>query len=156
MKDNAASFIAKSTIKAADLEHRRKINFNIAKYNAVVPIGKQQFGGNVMLAREKAKNRKWDAIEHLDRYLEEFERKITARGAKVIWAETTEQALEQIGKICKEKNCKTLVKSKSMVTEEIHLNHYLESIGIESVETDLGEYIQQLDGEAPYHNGKPR
>jgi len=150
MKETAASFIAKSTIKAADLEHRRKINFNISKYNAVVPIGKQQFS-DVMLAREKAKNRKWEAIEHLDRYLEEFERKITARGAKVIWAENAQEALEEIGKICKAKNCKTLVKSKSMVTEEIHLNPYLESMGIESVETDLGEYIQQLDGEAPYH-----
>ena len=150
MKDTAASFIAKSTIKAADLEHRRKINFNIGKYNAVVPIGKQQFS-NVMLARERAKNRKWDAIEHLDRYLEEFERKISARGAKVIWAENGEEALATIGKICAEKKCKTLVKSKSMVTEEIHLNNYLASQGIESVETDLGEYIQQLDGEAPYH-----
>jgi L-lactate dehydrogenase complex protein LldF len=150
MKETAASFIAKSTIKSADLEHRRKINFNISKYNAVVPIGKQQFS-DVMLAREKAKNRKWEAIEHLDRYLEEFERKITARGAKVIWAENAQEALEEIGKICKAKNCKTLVKSKSMVTEEIHLNPYLESMGIESVETDLGEYIQQLDGEAPYH-----
>ncbi len=151
MKDTAASFIAKSTIKAADLDHRRKINFNINRYNAAVPKGKQQFGNNVMLAREKAKNRKWDAIEHLDRYLEEFERKITARGAKVIWAENGQEALDEIGKICKEKQCKTLVKSKSMVTEEIHLNKYLESMGIESVETDLGEYIQQLDGEAPYH-----
>ena len=150
MKDTAASFIAKSTIKAADLEHRRKINFNIGKYNAVVPIGKKQFS-NVMLARERAKNRKWDAIEHLDKYLEEFERKITARGAKVIWAENADDALEAIGQICKEKKCKTLVKSKSMVTEEIHLNNYLASIGINSVETDLGEYIQQLDGEAPYH-----
>ena len=76
MKNTAASFIAKSTIKAADLEHRRKINYNINKYNAVVPQGKQQFGGQVMQAREMAKNRKWDAIEHLDRYLEEFEKKI--------------------------------------------------------------------------------
>lgn len=151
MKNTAASFIAKSTIKAADLEHRRKINFNIGKYNAVVPVGKAQFGGNVMLAREKAKDRKWEAIEHLDKYLEEFERKITARGAKVIWAEDAAQALEAIGKICDAKNCKTLVKSKSMVTEEIHLNKYLESKGIESVETDLGEYIQQLDDEPPYH-----
>lgn len=150
MKDNAASFIAKSTIKAADLDHRRKINFNISKYNAVVPIGKQQFS-NVLLAREIAKNRKWDALEHLDTHLENFEKRISARGAKVIWAENAEEALNEIGKICKAKNCKTLVKSKSMVTEEIHLNHYLESIGIESVETDLGEYIQQLDGEPPYH-----
>lgn len=150
MTDTAASFIAKSTIKAADLEHRRKINFNIGKYNAVVPIGKQQFT-NVMDARERAKNTKWEAIEHLDQYLLEFEKKITARGARVVWAEDTEQALAEIGKICKEKHCKTLVKSKSMVTEEIHLNNYLEKNGIESVETDLGEYIQQLDGEPPYH-----
>lgn len=150
MPDKAASFIAKSTIKAADLDHRRKINFNIGKYNAVVPIGKKQFA-DVMLTREKAKNRKWDAIEHLDMHLENFEKRITARGAKVIWAENKDQALDAIGKICQERNCKTLVKSKSMVTEEIHLNDYLESKGIESVETDLGEYIQQLDGEPPYH-----
>ncbi len=150
MTDSASSFIAKSTIKAADIEHRRKINFNIGKYNAVVVDGKEQFS-NVMLARERAKNAKWKAIENLDQNLEQFEKLITERGAKVIWAETAEQALEEIGKICDEKNCKTLVKSKSMVTEEIHLNHYLEKKGIESVETDLGEYIQQLDGEPPYH-----
>ena len=150
MSETAASFIAKSTIKAADMEHRRKINFNIAKYNAVVPVGKQQFADNI-LVRERAKNAKWRAIENLDTNLEQFEKTISARGAKVIWASTAEEALNEIGKICKQKGCKTLVKSKSMVTEEIHLNHYLENLGIESVETDLGEYIQQLDGEPPYH-----
>lgn len=150
MSETAASFIAKSTIKAADLEHRRKINFNISKYNAVVPIGKSQFT-DVNITRERAKNIKWDAIENLDKYLLEFEQKITARGATVIWANDTAEAQEAIGKICKERNCKTLVKSKSMVTEEIHLNDFLEASGIESVETDLGEYIQQLDGEPPYH-----
>ncbi|HWB24093.1 MAG TPA: LutB/LldF family L-lactate oxidation iron-sulfur protein [Chitinophagaceae bacterium] len=148
--NSASSFIAKSTIKAADLEHRRKINFNIGKYNAVVVDGKSQFS-NVMLARERAKNAKWKAIENLDANLENFEKLITERGAKVIWAETAEQALEEVGKICDAKNCRTLVKSKSMVTEEIHLNKYLEKKGIESVETDLGEYIQQLDNEPPYH-----
>jgi L-lactate dehydrogenase complex protein LldF len=150
MSETAASFIAKSTIKAADLEHRRKINFNIAKYNAVVPIGKSQFT-DVNITRERAKNIKWEAIEHLDKYLLEFEQKITARGTTVIWANDSAEALEAIGKICKERACKTLVKSKSMVTEEIHLNDFLEANGIESVETDLGEYIQQLDGEPPYH-----
>jgi len=150
MSNTAASFIAKSTIKAADLEHRRKINFNMSRYNAAVPGGKQQFA-DVMTARERAKNTKWKAIENLAAYLEELESKLTERGAKVIWAETAADALEEIGKICKEKNCKIVVKSKSMVTEEIHLNHYLEQNGIESVETDLGEYIQQLDGEPPYH-----
>jgi len=150
MSQHSESFVAKSTVKAADREHRRKINFNIGKYNSVVPKGKLQFS-DVNLAREKAKNQKWKAIETLDKCLENFEAAITKRGAKVIWAEDTAQALEAIGKICAEKNCKTLVKSKSMVTEEIHLNDYLEKQGIESVETDLGEYIQQLDGEPPYH-----
>ena len=150
MSEQSQTFIAKSTIKAADLEHRRKINFNIGKYNAVVPKGKEQFA-DVHLARERAKNLKWRAIETLDQQLEEFELNFTKRGGKVIWAENSDQAIEEILKICKEKNCKTLVKSKSMVTEEIHLNDALEKNGIESVETDLGEYIQQLDGEAPYH-----
>ena len=150
MSENAASFTAKSTIKAADKEHRRKINFNISRYNAVVPGGKQQFQ-DVHLAREKAKNIKWKAIEKLDKYLEEFEANITRRGARVIWAEDSQQALDAVLKICREKNCKTLVKSKSMVTEEIKLNHFLEQNNIESIETDLGEYIQQLDEEPPYH-----
>jgi L-lactate dehydrogenase complex protein LldF len=143
-------FLAKSAVKASDREHRRKINFNIGKYNAVVPKGKQQFM-DLELARERAKNAKWKAIATLDKQLELFEATITRRGAKVIWAEDAQQALDAIGRICREKKCKTLVKSKSMVTEEIHLNDYLQSIGVNSVETDLGEYIQQLDGEAPYH-----
>ncbi len=150
MSDQSQTFIAKSTVKAADLEHRRKINFNIGKYNAVVPKGKQQFA-DVHLARERAKNVKWRAIETLDQQLEEFELNFTRRGGKVIWAENGEQAIKEILKICKEKDCKTLVKSKSMVTEEIHLNKALEANGIDSVETDLGEYIQQLDEEPPYH-----
>ena len=150
MTESAGSFLAKSTIKAADLEHRRKINFNIGRYNAAVPKGKEQFS-DLHLARERAKNIKWRAIETLDKQLEEFELNFSKRGGKVIWAENSEQAIKEILNICKEKNCKTVVKSKSMVTEEIHLNKALEKNGIESVETDLGEYIQQLDGEAPYH-----
>ena len=150
MSDQLQNFIAKSTIKAADLDHRRKINFNIGKYNEKVPEGKEQFA-DVHLARERAKNIKWRAIETLDQQLENFELNFTKRGGKVIWAENSQQAIEEVLKICKEKNCKKLVKSKSMVTEEVHLNSALEKNGIESVETDLGEYIQQLDGEAPYH-----
>ncbi len=150
MSEQSLDFNAKSTIKAADRDHRRKINFNMSRYNAVVPVGKQQFT-DVHLAREKAKNIKWKAIEKLDKQLELFEMQITRRGAKVIWSETAEEALAEILKICQAKNCSTIVKSKSMVTEEIHLNHFLEQNGIESVETDLGEYTQQLDGEPPYH-----
>ena len=150
MTNFSSTFLAKSTIKAPDKEHRRKINFNIGKYNDAVPYGKSQFV-DLPKVRELAKIVKWKAIEHLDQNLELFEKQITARGAKVLWAQDAAEALSYIGTICKERNCKKVVKSKSMVTEEIHLNRFLEGIGIESVETDLGEYIQQLDGEAPYH-----
>ena len=144
------NFLAKSEIKAHDLEHKRKITFNIQKYADAVVKGKHQFS-DLELARRKAKNVKWKAIENLEQYLLLFESNFTARGGKVIWAETIEEAQAAILEICRAKNTKEVVKSKSMVTEEIHLNDFLEKNGIVSVETDLGEYIQQLDGEPPYH-----
>ena len=150
MATTAENFLQKSAIKAADTEHRRKINFNINKYNQKVPEGKQQFI-DVEDVREKAKNIKWRAIENLGTQLVQFETQFIKRGGKVIWAESAKQALDAVLQICQQKQCKVLVKSKSMVTEEIHLNQALEQNGIESIETDLGEYIQQLDGEAPYH-----
>lgn len=150
MSQTASTFHKKSREKAADRAHREVINFNIGKYNNAVPRGKQQFS-ELTLARERAKNLKWKALETLDQQLENFEAQISARGARVIWCEDSQQAIDAVLEICKEKNCKTLVKSKSMVTEEIHLNTHLETAGIESIETDLGEYIQQLDGETPYH-----
>ncbi len=150
MSVSASTFKAKSAVKAADLEHRRKINFNIGKYNSKVAEGKEQFT-QLMPARERAKNIRWRAIETLDQQLETFELQFTRNGGKVIWAENAQQACDEILKICRAKQCKTLVKSKSMVTEEIHLNDFMQQHGIESVETDLGEYIQQLDGEPPYH-----
>ncbi len=150
MSEIVSRFVARSTVKAMDLDHRRKINFNIGKYNSKVPEGKEQFT-QLMTARERAKNVKWRAIETLDKQLEEFELQFTRRGGKVLYAENAEQACNEILQICQSVNCKTLVKSKSMVTEEIHLNEFLEKHSIESVETDLGEYIQQLDGEPPYH-----
>ncbi|MEN9883098.1 MAG: hypothetical protein RLZZ420_315 [Bacteroidota bacterium] len=150
MSSVVSTFREKSAIKAADLNHRKTINYNIGKYNAVVPVGKRQFA-DLEFARKKAKNTKWKALETLDIQLEKFEKNLLAKGGKVIWAVDAAQAREAILKICKERNCKSLVKSKSMVTEEIHLNDFLHENGIESVETDLGEYIQQLDNEPPYH-----
>ncbi len=150
MIDTSKKFKQKSFDKAADLKHRKTINHNIGKYDAVVPVGKQQFA-DLDFVREKAKNIKWKALETLDIQLEKFEVNFLKNGGKVIWAENIEQACEAVLKICREKNCKTVVKSKSMVTEEIHLNDFLEKHQIESIETDLGEYIQQLDQEPPYH-----
>lgn len=146
----ASDFIAKSTVKAANVDHRRKINFNIGKYNTAVPKGKTQYF-DLERARRMAKNIKWAALEQLDQHLVTFEEQLTRRGGKVLWAETAEEAQQQILDICKSVQCKLVVKSKSMVTEEIHINQFLTDHKIESIETDLGEYIQQLDGEAPYH-----
>jgi L-lactate dehydrogenase complex protein LldF len=145
-----SSFLAKSEVKAHDLEHKRKIQFNIEKYTATVLKGKEQFA-DLELARKRAKNVKWKVMESLDLYLEEFEKNFIARGGKIIWAETADEALEEILQICEAKQARQVVKSKSMVTEEIHLNEFLAKHNIESIETDLGEYIQQLDGEPPYH-----
>jgi L-lactate dehydrogenase complex protein LldF len=150
MSENLSVFLAKSKVKASDLEHKRKLSFNIQKYADTVVKGKQQFA-DLDLARKKAKNTKWKAIENLDKHLEQFESNFTARGGKVIWAENKEDALQAVLEICQAKNAKQVVKSKSMVTEELHLNDFLAKYNIDSVETDLGEYIQQLDGEAPYH-----
>jgi L-lactate dehydrogenase complex protein LldF len=143
-------FKTKSAEKSGDILHRQKILFNIGKYDRAVIEGKKQFQ-HLEAAREKAKNIKWRAIENLDRYLEEFERKFVSRGGRIIWAENAQQATDAIIAICEEKKCRSVVKSKSMVTEEISLHAALAANNIESVETDLGEYIQQLDGEAPYH-----
>ncbi len=150
MGDALTTFVAKSKVKAADLEHKRKLSFNIDKYAATVIKGKQQYA-DLELARKRAKNIKWRAIENLDKYLEQFETNFLSRGGKVIWAEDADEALDAVLKICQDKQAKQVVKSKSMVTEEIHLNDFLAKHNIESVETDLGEYIQQLDEEPPYH-----
>jgi len=150
MANQQKIFLAKSDVKAHDLEHKRKVAFNIQKYNDSVVKGKKQYS-NLDLARQRAKNIKWKTIENLDTYLEQFEKNFTANGGKLIWAENAEEAQQAILQICREKNTKQVVKAKSMVTEEIHLNDFLGKNGIDSVETDLGEYIQQLDGEPPYH-----
>lgn len=80
------TFLNKSEIKAMDAEHKRKLSFNIGKYNDTVVKGKEQFF-DLENARKKAKNVKWKAIENLDKYLVEFESKFTKNGGKVIWAQ---------------------------------------------------------------------
>ncbi|APV49891.1 iron-sulfur cluster-binding protein [Betaproteobacteria bacterium GR16-43] len=91
------------------------------------------------------------AIENLDAYLVEFERNATRRGATVHWAETAEEACEIVVGIAKANGVRKVTKSKSMVSEEINLNERLEAVGVQVVETDLGEYILQLANEPPSH-----
>jgi len=143
-------FVKDSEEKSFDKEHRRKLNFNISKYDTAVTKGKQQYK-NLELAKKRAANIKHRVINNLDKYLIEFEANFTKRGGKVIWAADSEQAMIEIVDILKKYDVKNIVKSKSMITEEIELNEVLKHNKIESLETDLGEYIVQIAGERPYH-----
>jgi L-lactate dehydrogenase complex protein LldF len=102
--------------------------------------------------RSAAVERRNRALENLDVWLETFERNATARGATVLYAETHEEAVRLIVEIAQHHGVRKVTKSKSMVSEEIGLNHAFEAAGIQPVETDLGEYILQInDNEAPSH-----
>ncbi|WP_085506001.1 LutB/LldF family L-lactate oxidation iron-sulfur protein [Thalassobacillus devorans] len=90
-------------------------------------------------------------MENLDYYLQQLSDQVSKRGGNVFFAETAEEANEYIQNVIKNKNGKKVVKSKSMVTEEIGLNKALEEAGSEVVETDLGEWILQLDEDPPSH-----
>ena len=101
--------------------------------------------------RDHANRLKQHTLDHLDHYLETVEKRIQSRGGHVVWCADAEAAANAVVAIAKKHEAKLAVKSKSMVSEEIHLNEALEENDIEPVETDLGEYIQQLARERPYH-----
>jgi L-lactate dehydrogenase complex protein LldF len=102
--------------------------------------------------RNAAVERRNRALANLDVWLETFERNATARGAQVLYAETHEEAVRLIVDIAKRHGVRKVTKSKSMVSEEVGLNHAFEAAGIQPVETDLGEYILQINNnEAPSH-----
>ncbi|WP_227935957.1 LutB/LldF family L-lactate oxidation iron-sulfur protein [Alkalihalobacillus deserti] len=88
-------------------------------------------------------------LENLDYYLDQLTEKVTERGGHVFFAQTAEEANEYVASVVKEKKAKKIIKSKSMVTEEISLNEALEGLGCEVIESDLGEYILQLDDHDP-------
>lgn len=146
----AEEFLVAAEDKAFDVDHRRIINYNIGKYDAAVTRGLSRLI-NLDTAKRKGHVIKWKVMENLDKFLPEFEANFQKRGGKVIWANDAEEANREILNILKKAGAKTVVKSKSMVTEEIHLNEFLEHNQIESLETDLGEYIVQLLGQKPYH-----
>ena len=116
---------------------------------------KNEYGDEWERLREEAHKIKANTIDHLFDYLQLFERKAKENGFKIIWAKDSEEACKEIYKIIWEQKGKTVVKSKSMTTEEIGLNPYLEKLNIDVVETDLGEYIVQLAGEPPSHVTAP-
>lgn len=101
--------------------------------------------------RERASQIKLHTMSHLGDLLEQFERNARKLGAKVHWARDAEEHNRIVYSLLKQNNVRRLVKSKSMLTEECHLNPYLEARGVEVVDTDLGEWIVQLRNEPPSH-----
>src|SRR5437588_4931504 len=101
--------------------------------------------------RTQARRIKDETLLHLDRYLEEFTANAEKAGAQIHWARDAAEANTVVRDLAQRGAAKLVVKSKSMTTEEIHLNAALEAAGIEALETDLGEYIIQLAGETPSH-----
>ena len=146
----AQRFLRSAAEKSADLVHRDLIRKNMESYDAAHLRGRSRFK-DWEAARRRCQQIKWEAVNHLDKYLLQFEEKVLARGGHVFWAENSEQACDYICDLAKRHGVKTIVKSKSMVTEEIELAAALEKVGIKAWETDLGEYIVQLRGEPPYH-----
>jgi L-lactate dehydrogenase complex protein LldF len=94
-------------------------------------------------------------MEHLDQHLQTFEAECTKNGMIVHWAQDAAEARAIVLKIAQDNGVRTVVKSKSLTTEEIHLNKFLIGLGIETLETDLGEYIVQLLDQIPSHLTAP-
>ncbi len=91
------------------------------------------------------------SLAHLPRLLEQLEQNLTARGVQVHWAQTPDEANAIALGIARRVNARTVIKGKSMVSEEVGFNHAMQAAGIEAMESDMGEYIVQLAGEAPSH-----
>jgi L-lactate dehydrogenase complex protein LldF len=150
MSTASEQFLRGAARKSPDLGHRRIIANAIDHYDRAVERGRGRFF-DLQAARQKSYEIKWEAINHLDRYLLEFEKNVKQRGGHVFWAETAEDARKYVAHLAIKHGVKRVVKSKSMVTEEIHLTPALEKLGAEVFETDLGEFIVQLRNEPPYH-----
>jgi L-lactate dehydrogenase complex protein LldF len=150
MSTAAQEFEQKAAEKSADLVHRGIVRWNIDQYDIGVGRGKTRFA-DWEAARQRCHDIKWEAVNHLDKYLLQFEQKVKENGGHVFWAENGEEARKYICDVAARTGVKTVVKSKSMVSEEIHLAQAMEKMGIKVVETDLGEFIVQLRNEPPYH-----
>ncbi len=150
MTTHVQDFLAQARVVTRDLRHRGLIQTALRKYETARDRKKAAFN-DWQSARQAAAETKWDAINHLDTYLAEFADKMEARGTQVHWAGNAAEAREIILGIIRSKGARSIIKSKAMTAEEIHLNDAMEKAGYEVVESDLGEFIVQLRHEPPYH-----
>jgi L-lactate dehydrogenase complex protein LldF len=135
---------------ANDPVHRRIISYNMKQYDLAVVRGKSEFI-DLDLAKKRASSLKEVVLSGWYQLLLDFENACMANGTEVYWASDKKELDKVLLGLMDQIKPGTIVKSKSMTTEEIDLNHTLEQRGIEVVETDLGEFIVQVAGEKPYH-----
>lgn len=150
MNTTANAFKQSATQYCHDLDHRQRIRKALTGYEAKRDENKGRFQ-SWEEARQAAAEIKYEVINHLDQYLEQFVSNLEQRGVKVHWAGDAQEARELIVQIAREHNVWRIIKSKSMTAEEIHLNEALEKNGFDVFESDLGEFIVQLRQEPPYH-----
>ena len=150
MSTAASEFLRRAAVKSADLNHRETLRHVVDNCNTSMESGRSRFA-DWEAARQRCHEIKWEALNNLDRYLLEFEQRVRERGGNVFWAENSAEACRYITDLATSRGVRKVVKSKSMVAEEIHLSLALEKLGIEDIETDLGEFIVQLRKEPPYH-----
>ncbi len=142
-KDNAREAVGDAQLKRALAHVKEGFIGKRAKAAAKLP--------EFEALRDAARDIKNHTLEHLDVYLEHYERQVIENGGQVHWCPTAEDARRVILDICRAAGARSVTKGKSMIAEEIALNQHLEANGITPVETDLGEYIIQLRGETPSH-----
>jgi len=139
---NAAQAVSNATLRSA--MRNATDTFTIKRAEALSGTPVEEW-------REQASAMRMHVLDNIFDNVDRFERNATKAGAKVHRAKDSQEARERIGSILKDHGIGRVVKSKSMVSEEIHLNAYLEKQGIVAVETDFGEYIIQIAGEGPSH-----
>lgn len=145
-----AKIFERESALAHNRRHHAILQYNIGKYDAAVTRGKERYS-RYGEARRYAAEVKEAALVNLADHLELFEAKITQRGARVLWASDVQEAVNHTAEILKRYSARKVVKSKSMITEEVHFNEMVTGMGIEPIETDLGEFIVQTAGQKPYH-----
>jgi L-lactate dehydrogenase complex protein LldF len=150
MQVQTMQFKARAGEKLADQRLQQNLTklstkFVSARASAITAIDFAATRAALMERRDRA-------LENLDVWLETFEREATRRGVTVLFAETTQEAARLVADIARRHDVKKVIKTKSMVTEEMRLNEVLGQMGVQSIETDLGEYILQInDNEPPSH-----
>jgi len=140
-------FKARAGQKLADIRLQKNLKRLSQKFVTARAVAIQEI--DFEATRTAAVERRDRAIARLDLYLEIFERNATAAGATVLFAESAAEASQMVVEIARRHEAKTVTKSKSMVSEEMALNDALRAAGVEPVETDLGEYILQINNNEP-------